>query len=109
MENEISILRRIEGLALQVLDAGCCGMAGAFGYDARHYDLSRAIAERALIPAINASGPDTIVIADGFSCRTQIRALCPGARPMHLAQVLNIRTVHGGRRYIRKGLAPPSS
>ena len=90
VENEISILRRIDGLALQVLDAGCCGMAGAFGYDARHFDLSRAIAQRALIPAIVASGPDTIVIADGFSCRAQIRALCPGARPTHLAQVLNM-------------------
>jgi len=90
VENEISILRRIDGLALEVLDAGCCGMAGACGYDTRHFDLSRAIAERALIPAINASGPDTIVIADGFSCRTQIRASCPGARPMHLAQLLNM-------------------
>ncbi len=89
VEDEISILGKIDGLALEVLDAGCCGMAGAFGYDARHFDLSRKIAERALIPAINASGPDTIVIADGFSCRTQIRALCPGTRPMHLAQVLN--------------------
>ncbi len=77
IENEISLLRRIDGLGLEVLDAGCCGMAGAFGYEARHYGLSRAIAERALLPAIDAAGPDTIVIADGFSCRTQIRALRP--------------------------------
>ncbi len=91
LDNEVSILGRIRGLGLDVLDAGCCGMAGAFGYEARHFDVSRAIAGRILVPAINASDRDTIVIADGFSCRSQIRAFCPGRRPMHLAQVLNAK------------------
>ena len=101
IENEISILRRIDGFGLEVLDAGCCGMAGAFGYEARHFGLSRAIAERALIPAIDAAGPGTIVIADGFSCRAQIRALRPGARPMHLAEVLNSGTCSPGEVRVR--------
>ena len=91
LDGEVSILGRIRGLGLEVLDAGCCGMAGAFGYETRHFDLSRAIAKRILVPAINASDRDTIVIADGFSCRSQIRAFCPGRRPLHLAQVLNAK------------------
>ncbi len=57
LESEVSILNRIDGLQLEVLDAGCCGMAGAFGYDARHFEVSRAIAGRVLIPAIGARDP----------------------------------------------------
>jgi Fe-S oxidoreductase len=91
LSGEVSILSATRGLELKVLDAGCCGMAGAFGYDARHFDLSRKLAERVLVPTINSSAPDTIVIADGFSCRTQIRACCPGRNPMHLAQALLFR------------------
>ncbi len=90
IHDEVAILGRIRGLALEVLDAGCCGMAGAFGYEARHFEVSRKIAERVLVPAVKASGPDTIVIADGFSCRSQIRAFCPARRPLHLAQVLSL-------------------
>ncbi|MFZ0658133.1 MAG: hypothetical protein WAM05_05410, partial [Candidatus Binataceae bacterium] len=73
----------------EVLDAGCCGMAGAFGYSAEHYSVSHAAGERVLAPAIRKSPDAAIIIADGFSCRTQIRHLCPGRRPMHLAEVLN--------------------
>jgi FAD/FMN-containing dehydrogenase/Fe-S oxidoreductase len=86
---ETALLGRADGLALTVLDAGCCGMAGAFGYGAEHYEVSRAAAERVLAPSIRQSGATALVIADGFSCRAQIRHLCPGSRPVHLAQVLN--------------------
>ena len=85
---ETALLSRVDGLKFEVLDAGCCGMAGAFGYDREHFEVSKAIGGRVLIPAIENSAPDTIVIADGFSCRSQIRHFCPGRRPMHLAQVL---------------------
>ncbi|HYB91837.1 MAG TPA: FAD-linked oxidase C-terminal domain-containing protein [Candidatus Binataceae bacterium] len=88
--HETALLSRIEGLKLDVLDAGCCGMAGAFGYDRRHFAVSRAIGERVLIPVIEKSAPDTIIVADGFSCRSQIRQFCPGRRPMHLAEVLDL-------------------
>jgi FAD/FMN-containing dehydrogenase/Fe-S oxidoreductase len=75
------------GLDAQVLDAGCCGMAGAFGFEAEHYEVSRACAERALLPAVRAAGADTLILADGFSCREQIAQLS-GRRPRHLAEVV---------------------
>jgi Fe-S oxidoreductase len=89
METEIDLLRRVEGLKLEVLEASCCGLAGAFGYDKQRYDLSLALAERVLLPAIRSRGPETVVIADGYSCRSQIRHFCPGTRVRHLAQILN--------------------
>ena len=65
-------------------------MAGAFGYDADHFELSRAVGERVLLPAVRAAAPDTIIISDGFSCRSQIAHFCPGRKAMHLAEVLNL-------------------
>jgi Fe-S oxidoreductase len=79
------------GAELEVLDAGCCGMAGAFGYDREHFEVSKQIGARVLIPAIDKAPPDAIIVADGFSCRSQIRHFCPTRTPMHLAEVLNLR------------------
>ncbi len=90
LDTETAILSNIHGLDLEVLDAGCCGMAGPFGYESSHFAVSKACADRVLVPAINGSDPATIVISDGFSCRAQIRQFCPDRRPMHLAQVLNL-------------------
>ncbi len=87
---EVTLLSRAAGAELEVLDAGCCGMAGAFGYDREHFEVSKAIAGRVLIPAIDKAPPDAIIVADGFSCRSQIRHFCPSRRPMHLAEVLNL-------------------
>jgi FAD/FMN-containing dehydrogenase/Fe-S oxidoreductase len=87
---EATILGRAAGPGFSVLDAGCCGMAGAFGYGVERYAVSRAVGERALGPAIRASERDSIIIADGFSCRAQIRHLCPGRHPMHLAEALKL-------------------
>jgi Fe-S oxidoreductase len=75
------------GLDVRLLDAGCCGMAGAFGFEADHYEVSLAVAERALLPAVRAAGPDALLLADGFSCREQIRQLT-GRRALHLAEVV---------------------
>ncbi|WP_170837881.1 FAD-binding and (Fe-S)-binding domain-containing protein [Streptomyces sp. TP-A0874] len=83
--------RRVEsriGLDNEVLDSGCCGLAGNFGFERGHYDVSVAAAERVLLPAVRTAGPDTVVLADGFSCRTQIGQLGSGRRAVHLAQVL---------------------
>ena len=55
------------------IDSGCCGMAGAFGYEKEHYDVSLRMAELDLLPAIREAGPDLHVVADGTSCRHQIR------------------------------------
>jgi FAD/FMN-containing dehydrogenase/Fe-S oxidoreductase len=89
--DEVALLSRAAGAKLEVLDAGCCGMAGAFGYDRDHFEVSKQIGARVLIPAIDQAPPDAIIVADGFSCRSQIRHLCLTRSPMHLAEVLNER------------------
>ncbi|MEJ2886767.1 FAD-binding and (Fe-S)-binding domain-containing protein [Actinomycetospora aeridis] len=85
------------GVDVRVLDEGCCGLAGNFGFEDGHYEVSTACAERGLMPAVRAADPDTAVLADGFSCRTQIRQLeNAGHEPVHLAHVaataLGLRT-----------------
>ena len=79
----------IEALSAQsrVLQHGCCGMAGAFGFEADKYALSRTIAERGLLPEIADASAETVIIANGFSCREQIEQLS-GRPTMHLAQYL---------------------
>jgi Fe-S oxidoreductase len=69
------------------VDSGCCGMAGSFGYEKEHYDLSIAIGERRLFPAIKATKPDCEIVAAGVSCRQQI-ADGTGRRAKHLVEVL---------------------
>ncbi|MDV3126887.1 FAD-binding protein [Mycobacterium sp. 21AC1] len=85
--HEHAVLERA-GVATEVLDAGCCGLAGNFGFERGHYDVSVACAEDKLLPALREAEPDTVVVADGFSCRTQIRELAPGRRPIHTVQLL---------------------
>jgi FAD/FMN-containing dehydrogenase/Fe-S oxidoreductase len=72
---------------VEVVDSGCCGMAGAFGYEADHYDISLAMGERRLFPAVRATGENTLLVAPGFSCRHQI-ADGAGRKAIHPAQVL---------------------
>jgi Fe-S oxidoreductase len=79
-------LRLVPGLDVTVLDAGCCGMAGAFGYEKEHYDVSVAVANLALIPALNAAAGVTVV-ATGTSCRHQVRDLT-GRRVWHPLELL---------------------
>ncbi len=76
------------GVDTEVLDAGCCGLAGNFGFEKGHYDVSVACAEDTLMPALRDADADALVLADGFSCRTQIRGLAADRRPMHIAQLL---------------------
>lgn len=79
-------LRLLPGADVTVLDAGCCGMAGAFGYEKEHYDVSVAVANLALVPAVNAE-PSATVVATGTSCRHQIHDLT-GRRALHPLEVL---------------------
>jgi Fe-S oxidoreductase len=67
---------------------GCCGLAGNFGAERGHYDVSVAVAETALLPAVRAAPPDAVLLADGFSCRTQLDHLA-GRRALHLAELLD--------------------
>jgi FAD/FMN-containing dehydrogenase/Fe-S oxidoreductase len=90
-ENEI--LGRL-GLEVREPNDSCCGMAGGFGFDQR--EVSRDIAERALCPAVREAALETLIIADGFSCREQIRQET-GRRALHLAEVLHLAGRSGGR------------
>ncbi len=66
-------LRLVPELELNVIESSCCGMAGAFGYEAEHFDLSMKMAELDLLPAVRAASKDAVIVADGISCRHQIR------------------------------------
>ena len=76
---------------------GCCGLAGNFGVERGHYEVSVAVAETALLPAVRAAEANSIVLADGFSCRTQLDQLAPDSAPLHLAELLD-RGLAAGRR-----------
>jgi len=78
---------RWAGFDVQEMDSGCCGMAGSFGFETEHYDLSVALGNRRLAPAVKAAGPDVEVVAPGISCRQQIEHLA-GRRAKHPAEVL---------------------
>jgi len=82
------------GVDADRLDSGCCGLAGNFGFERGHHDVSIACAERVMAPAIRQADPDTLVIADGFSCRTQIEHTT-GRRALHLAEVLDTAIAAG--------------
>jgi hypothetical protein len=86
MDAEQALYERM-GLQAEMLDAGCCGLAGSFGFEAGHYDVSMAIGEQRLLPAVRAAGRDELLIANGFSCQTQIEQGA-GRTPRHLAQVI---------------------
>lgn len=82
----LRVLKSIPGLHVTEVDSGCCGMAGAFGYEREHYDLSLAIGERRLIPAVKGA-PDAEIVADGVSCRQQILHTT-GRHASHLVEIL---------------------
>ena len=91
MEPTRRLLDRVEGLEYRILDSGCCGMAGSFGYESGHYEVSQAIGERVLFPAVRGA-PDDLVVAPGYSCRSQIADFCDGRRALHTAELLALAT-----------------
>jgi Fe-S oxidoreductase len=100
---ESELLKRI-GLDYQVLDSGCCGMAGSFGFEADKYDVSIKIGERVLLPAVRAAAADTLIIADGFSCYQQIEGLT-GRKALHIAEVLQM-AIHDGTPATKEESSP---
>jgi Fe-S oxidoreductase len=88
MKDEESLLRKM-GSALESLDAGCCGMAGPFGFEKDKFATSLAVGERALLPAIRKTDLEALIISDGFSCQEQIFQ-ATGRRPLHLAEALQL-------------------
>lgn len=89
------VLRALPGVTIEPIESSCCGMAGAFGYQAEHVAISKAMAELSLLPAVRAAAPDDLVVADGTSCRHQI-ADGTGREAIHVVRVL--RTALGDRR-----------
>ncbi len=88
MACETELLKKV-GLDCDMPDTGCCGMAGSFGFEAEKYEVSRACGERVLLPAVRDAGKDTLIVADGFSCREQIEQLTD-RHALHTAQVLKM-------------------
>ena len=86
MTDEESLLKKM-GAQVTSPDAGCCGMAGPFGFDADKFDVSMAIGERVLLPAVRNAPSDTLIVSDGFSCREQIYQ-GTGRKALHLAEVV---------------------
>ncbi len=99
MDAEVAMLKAM-GLDYEVPDAGCCGMAGSFGFGADHYEVSTRVGERVLLPRVRDAADDTFIIANGFSCREQVSQLT-GRRGLHLAEVIAIA--------LRDGVAGPPS
>ena len=95
MKAEAELYQRI-GLEFEVLDSGCCGMAGSFGFEIEHYEISKKVGERILLPRVREEKNAKLVIADGFSCREQIEQLAHH-RALHTAEVL-LKVLHEGRR-----------
>jgi len=98
------------GLDVESPESGCCGMAGAWGYERSHYEVSVACAERKLLPAVRDAAPSTIVVAGGFSCRSQLEQLA-GVKALHVGQVLRLARGHAvpeGKRAVTSYVTAPS-
>jgi Fe-S oxidoreductase len=87
----LEVLRLIPGAQPELIESSCCGMAGSFGYEAAHYEVSMQMAELSLLPAVRAA-PDALIVADGTSCRHQI-ADGAGREALHVARVLADRLI----------------
>src|SRR5439155_8127168 len=89
IQGEHKLLERM-GLEVEELQSGCCGMAGSWGYEEGHYEISMACGERVLLPRVREAPRATLVVADGFSCKEQIRQGGTGRQALHVAQVLKL-------------------
>jgi len=93
MTDEEALLRKM-GAEVHLPDSGCCGLAGGFGFEKDKFEISQAIGERVLLPAVRRESHETVVLADGFSCREQIRQ-ATGREPLHLSEVLRMAMKQG--------------
>jgi Fe-S oxidoreductase len=85
MNSEARLLEKL-GVDFKLLDSGCCGMAGSFGFNPDHYEVSIKVGEQVLLPAVRDTDPDTLIVSNGYSCREQI-VQCTGRRALHIAEV----------------------
>jgi FAD/FMN-containing dehydrogenase/Fe-S oxidoreductase len=94
MSPEQELLEKM-GLHVNNLQGGCCGLAGSWGFESGKYDISMDCGEQALLPAVRDAGDDCIVVADGFSCKTQIKDAGTGRQALHIAEVMKIAREKG--------------
>jgi Fe-S oxidoreductase len=92
---EKELLKKM-GVELECPDTGCCGMAGGFGFEKEHVDVSLACGERVLLPEVRRAAKETLIVSDGFSCREQIRQTTD-RQALHFAQVLKMATANGSQ------------
>jgi hypothetical protein len=102
MTDEESVLQRM-GIEYESPAPGCCGMAGSFGFEADKYEVSMAVGELELLPAVRRASAETLIIADGFSCREQI-AQCTPREALHLAEIIQFAL--GGQNQAEPGASP---
>jgi FAD/FMN-containing dehydrogenase/Fe-S oxidoreductase len=94
IDPEVELLKKM-GVDVETLNAGCCGLAGSWGFEAGHHDVSMDVGELGLLPKVRELDAETIVVADGFSCKTQIEQGSTGRRALHVAQVMKLAREHG--------------
>jgi Fe-S oxidoreductase len=98
MDPEHQLLERM-GLEIEPVSGGCCGLAGSWGFEAGHHEVSMQCGEQALLPAVRKADEQTIVVANGFSCKTQIQQSDAGRNALHVAQVIKMAREHGEQGY----------
>ncbi len=92
MPDVVATLKLVPGLMVKQIESSCCGMAGAFGYEAGHQEVSMRMAERDLLPAVRKAPQEAVIVADGTSCRHQI-ADGTGRTAVHVSRVLEAALV----------------
>ncbi len=93
MDPEVQLLARM-GLDVEQASGGCCGLAGSWGFEAGRYDISMECGEQGLLPAVRAANEDAVVVANGFSCKTQLQQSGESRRALHVAQVMKLAREH---------------
>jgi FAD/FMN-containing dehydrogenase/Fe-S oxidoreductase len=94
IDTEQELLRRM-GLEVEQVSGGCCGLAGSWGFEQGHHEISMQCGEQALLPAVRKAETDAIMVASGFSCKTQIEQAGTGRRALHVAQLMKMAREHG--------------
>jgi FAD/FMN-containing dehydrogenase/Fe-S oxidoreductase len=98
IESEHQLLSRM-GVEVEPISGGCCGLAGSWGFEEGHHDISMQCGEHGLLPAVRAADRSTLIVADGFSCSTQIEQSGAGRRALHVAQAMKMAREHGPDGY----------
>jgi FAD/FMN-containing dehydrogenase/Fe-S oxidoreductase len=108
MRPEQELLEQM-GVEAELVTGGCCGLAGSWGFEAGHHDISMQVGEQALLPKVREADPATVIVANGFSCKTQIEQGGTGRRALHVAEVMKLAREHGvtgpGGAYPERGLS----